>query len=641
MADRRLYTDAGHGACPDEGTKHKARVQRILIEKARQLREAGQGGAALQLLEDLTDESGTDAAVLRERGLAYEQIGEYRLAAAKLEQVQLSLPDDFEALSVMATVMFRLGRVEESLTMLERLLACVPDLALLHEWKAQCLSRLKRSFEAHIAFLKARELQPDSANLLFQHGQHLMTWCHVEHAVVLFNRAIALEPQNPSAYYELGRAYRSLGESNKAVHSFRRALELSPDDKIMCSGYLLDLCYQDQLSPEQVADEHRRVCRQQYPDSDVKRSTPLEFPACRRLRIGYLSADFFMHSVMRFLEPVLKNHDRSRFEIFCYANVTKPDALTHKVQQMDLAWRDIVNLQSRQVAAQIEADGIDILVDLSGHTAGNRLDVYALKPAPVQVSWLGYPHSTGLQQIDWYLSDNWCDPPGMTDHLYVEKVWRLPELFCCYQSPESSPLPERTAGSPFTFGCFNNFSKISDTFLRLWAAILKQVPNSRLYLKSSAIGDAKSQKRIKGLFGEFGINPDRIMCQSFFATFEEHLACYQQVDIALDTFPYHGTTTTCEALWMGVPVVTLAGKSHLSRVGAALLHVIGLDDLVADCPDEYLAIVVRLAGDRARLANLRSSLRRTMERSSLMAHKAFTRQLEEAFMDMCATQTKK
>ena len=300
MADRRLYIDAGYGMCPAEGNKHKIRAQAILIEKARQLREAGQARAALQLLEDLIDESGPGAAVLRERGLAYELIGEYRLAAENLEQAQLVLPTDFEAMFVLAMVLFRLGRVEDSLTHLEHLISCVPELALLHGFKGLCLSYLKRGFEAHSAFLRARELQPDSARLLFQHGQHLLTWRHAEHAAALFERAIALEPNNASAYYELARAYRSLGESSKAVQFSKAALELSPADKIVSSGYLLDLCYQSQLSAEQVADEHRRICRQQYQNSGINSRTPVEFHVGRRLRIGYLSADFYQHSVMRF-----------------------------------------------------------------------------------------------------------------------------------------------------------------------------------------------------------------------------------------------------------------------------------------------------------------------------------------------------
>lgn len=630
----------GAGATPppmEEG-KHRDRVSSILIQKACQLREAGQAGAALQLLEDLTAESGTDAALLRERGLAYEQVGEYRLAATNLEQTQLALPADFEALFVLAMVLFRLGRVEESLATLERLLACMPELALLHGWKGECLSRLKRGLEAHAAFLKARKLQPDSVSLLIQHGNHLVTWCHAEQAVALFERAIALEPHNPSAYYDLGRAYRFLGRTDKAVPFFRKALDLDPSNRVFGSGYLFDLCYQDRLSAEQVAAEHRRLGRQQYPDNGVNQNRPVAAPVGRRLRIGYLSADFFMHPVMRFLEPVLRNHDRRRFDIFCYANVTKPDAMTQEVQQMELVWRDISGLSAQRVSEQIRCDRIDVLVDLSGHTADNRLDVCGLKPAPVQVSWLGYPHSTGLQQIDWYLSDNWCDPPGMTDHLYVEQVWRLPELFCCYQPHEPSPSVDRIGDNWVTFASFNNFAKATERQFLLWAAILQNVPASRLYLKNPVMGENGPQQRLIAFFEKLGISADRLQFSPFAPAYEDHLACYQQVDIALDTFPYHGTTTTCEALWMGVPVVTLAGNSHLSRVGVSLLHTVGLDDLVADSPDQYLAIAERLARDKQRLQQLRTGLRDRLTNSSLMAHAIFTRQLEAAFTSMCTRQ---
>lgn len=623
------------GLCLTPSVKRKVHVETLLIEKARHLREAGQATAALQLLDDLVARPESTNDLLRERGLAYASLGEHKKAIDDLEQVQLTLPADFEALFVVATVLFRLGRVEQSLAILEQLLACVPELALLHGWKGQCLSALKRGFEAHAAFLKARELQPDSASLLIQHGNHLVTWCHAEQAVELFERAITLEPHNPSAYYDLGRAHRFLGQADKAVHFFKAALELAPSNRAFGDGYLFDLCYQDQLSAEQVADEHRRLGRQQYPDSGVNRDVHVAAPVGRRLRIGYLSADFFMHPVMRFLEPVLHCHDRSRFEIFCYANVTKPDALTQKVQQMDLIWRDIKGLGAQRVAEQVKADGIDILVDLSGHTAGNRLDVCALKPASVQVSWLGYPHSAGLQQIDWYLSDNWCDPPGMTDHLYVERLWRLPELFCCYQPHEPSPPVDRIADDWVTFGSFNNFAKATEQQLLLWAAILRNVPASRLYLKNPVVGENGPQQRLIHFFEKQGISADRLQFSPFTTAYEDHLACYQQVDIALDTFPYHGTTTTCEALWMGVPVVTLAGNSHLSRVGVALLHAVGLDDLVAASPDQYLAIAGLLAGDKHRLQQLRDGLRDRLTNSPLMAHATFTRELEAAFTGMC------
>lgn len=615
-------------------------MQKILIEKIRQLREAGQIHAAMQLLKEIPEESGADAALLRERGLAYAQVSDQRQAAYYLERARLRLPDDVEAFFVLAVALHRLGRVEEALTILERLLVYLPELALLHAWKGQFLSDLKRGFEAHTAFLKARELQPDSASLLIQHGNHLVTWCHAEQAVALFEHAIALEPNNPTAYYDLGRAHRFLGQADKAVHFFRKALELAPSNRTFGNGYLFDLCYQDQLSPEQVADEHRRLGRQQYPDSNVNRGVHVAAPVGRRLRIGYLSADFFMHPVMRFFEPVLHCHDRSRFEIFCYANVTKPDAITQKVQQMDLIWRDITGYSAQIVADLVKADGIDILVDLSGHTAGNRLDVCALKPAPVQVSWLGYPHSTGLTQIDWYLSDNWCDPPGMTDHLYVEQVWRLPELFCCYQAHEPSPPVDRIVDGWLTFGSFNNFAKATEQQLLLWATILCKVPASRLFLKNPVVGENGPQQRLIAFFEKQGVSADRLQFSPFTTAYEDHLTCYQQVDIALDTFPYHGTTTTCEALWMGVPVVTLAGRTHLSRVGVSLLHAVGLDDLVAYSSDQYLAIAERLAGDKQRLQKLRTGLRDRLADSPLMAHTTFTHQLEAAFASMCIRSAK-
>lgn len=620
--------------CSVPPIKNNLNMETLLIEKARRLREAGQAKAALRLLEDVVAQPGLNSALLRERGLGYACLGEHKKAVDNLKQAQLVLPEDFEALFVVATTLFQLGRAEESLATLERLLACVPDLALLHGLKGQCLSSLKRGFEAHVAFLKARQLQPDSANLLIQHGNHLVTWCHAEQAVALFEHAIALEPDNPSAYYDLGRAHRFLGRADKALHFFRKALELAPNNRAFGNGYLFDLCYQDQLSAEQVADEHRRLGRQQYPDSGANRRMPAAAPVGSRLRIGYLSADFFMHPVMRFLEPVLKNHDRSRFDIYCYANVTKPDEVTQKVQQMGLVWRDIKGHSAQTVAAQIRADGIDVLVDLSGHTAGNRLDVCALKPAPVQVSWLGYPHSTGLQQIDWYLSDSWCDPPGMTDHLYVEQVWRLPGLFCCYQPHDPSPTADRVADKGLTFGCFNNFAKATERQLLLWADLLRNLPASRLFLKNPVVGENGPQQRLTAFFEGQGVSADRLLFSAFTPAYEDHLACYQQVDIALDTFPYNGTTTTCEALWMGVPVVTLAGKTHHSRVGVALLHAVGLDDLVADSPDQYVAIALQLAGDTARLKELRVGLRARLTDSAVMAHAAFTRQLEEAFAVM-------
>ncbi|MGE0156830.1 MAG: methyltransferase domain-containing protein [Geobacter sp.] len=627
------------GQCAASSIRYKLDIGILLIEKARQLREAGKAKSAMQLLEDVEEKTDVSNALLRERGMTYAYLNEYQKAVDDLEQAQLVLPADYEAQFIKALALYRLRRFNDALMAFEQLIAVAPDISVLHGWRGQILAALKQDHEAHQAFVRALELEPNSITVIIEHAKHLMKCCHPEEATQLLERAATLNPENASVFHELGRSYRQTGCSRQALTSFQTALMLDPNNRTIGSGYLFDLCYSTDVTPEFAAAEHRRVAATLYPAPAAERDTPCVTDSTGKIKIGYLSADFFSHPVIRFLEPVLRHHDRNRCDIYCYASVAKPDAVTERIKQMQLTWRDVISLPPQEVAAQIEADGIDILVDLSGHTAGNRLDVCGLKPAPVQVSWLGYPHSTGLSQIDYYLSDSWCDPPTMTDRLYTEKVWRLPELFCCYQPHDPSPPPERTVDSPFTFGCFNNFAKLTDDQLRLWAVLLKKIPDSRLYLKNSGIGGDKAQQRVRGLFAEYGINPDRIQCHSFVTTFEEHLACYQQVDIALDTFPYHGTTTTCEALWMGVPVVTLAGNSHRSRVGVALLHAVGLDDLVADSPDEYLAIAERLAGDKYRLQQLRTGLRNRLASSPLMAYTSFTRQLEAAFASMCTGAT--
>jgi predicted O-linked N-acetylglucosamine transferase (SPINDLY family) len=276
-------------------------------------------------------------------------------------------------------------------------------------------------------------------------------------------------------------------------------------------------------------------------------------------------------------------------------------------------------------------------VDLSGHTSGNRLDLFALKPAPVQVSWIGYPHSTGLKQMDYYISDRVCNPPGTGDNLYSETLVRLPRVFCCYLPPVVfplvSPLPSSLSGQ-ITFGCFNSFSKINTALFEMWSRILKAIPGSRLYLKSAPLSGTGTKRKVLDLFEQFGVATERIMLKPFAESSEQHLAQYADIDIALDTYPYNGTTTTCESLWMGVPLITLAGDRHLSRVGASFLQVVGLPELVADSPDEYVEKAVNLASDPERLQFLRENLRLMMARSALMDAKGVTCELEQAYESM-------
>jgi predicted O-linked N-acetylglucosamine transferase (SPINDLY family) len=305
---------------------------------------------------------------------------------------------------------------------------------------------------------------------------------------------------------------------------------------------------------------------------------------------------------------------------------------------MNSVWRDIKGLPDEQAAEMVRADKISILVDLSGHSSGNRLGLFALKPAPVQVSWLGYPHSTGLRQMDYFLTDALCDPPGLTDQLYTEKLIRLPGSFCCYLPPVDFPVvspPPSVASGNITFGSFNSFAKVNDQLIEIWSKLLFRVPGSRLFLKSMCLGDRAVQQAVLTKFRTFGVSEDRIALLSTVDSPLDHLALYSQIDIALDTYPYHGTTTTCEALWMGVPVVTLAGRCHAARVGVSLLSSARLETLIAGSPEEYVDIAVNLANDNELRGRMRDNLRLIFATSPLMDAVRVTREVESVYIQIC------
>jgi predicted O-linked N-acetylglucosamine transferase (SPINDLY family) len=297
-------------------------------------------------------------------------------------------------------------------------------------------------------------------------------------------------------------------------------------------------------------------------------------------------------------------------------------------------WRNILNLSDAEAANLIRSDAIDVLVDLSGHTANNRLLVFAAKPAPVQVTYLGYPNTTGMTAMDYRLTDALADPPGLSDELNVERLWRLPTCAWCYAPFENAPDVQPRASGPIMFGCFNAFAKINGSLVAIWAELLGRVAGSRLLLKSAGAGTASAQRRLTEQLAKHGISGDRIEMHGRIADSRGHLDLYGRVDVALDSYPYHGTTTTCEALWMGVPVVSLAGAAHVSRVGVSLLGNVGLPELVAQTPEQYVQIAADLAGDLPRLAELRRTLRGRMGQSPLMDAAGFAQGVEAAYRQM-------
>lgn len=357
----------------------------------------------------------------------------------------------------------------------------------------------------------------------------------------------------------------------------------------------------------------------------------------RVLRIGYLSPDFRSHSVADFTCKLIGAHDRNQFENFCYSNVIREDAITQRFKAYTDHWLSIVGMDDEGVAARIGQDRIDILVDLAGYTAENRILIFAREPAPILVNWLGYPNTTGLKVMDYRLTDSIADPDGEADRLHSEKLVRLKHGFLCYQATGSMPPvsgPSYRHQGHITFGSFNHPPKITPAVIGTWAKILESRPDARLVLKGGAFVDAETREYYSSIFGEHGISPERLdlICKT--PSRNDHLETYSRIDISLDPFPYNGTTTTCEALWMGVPVITLRGNRHAGRVGASILHHLGCPELIAENENEYIELACRLADDTGRLETLRTDLRHRMSQSELMNLPQFTETLENAYREM-------
>ena len=458
----------------------------------------------------------------------------------------------------------------------------------------------------------------------------------IHDAITAYEAALGINPRLGVALNSLGSAYQGRGDFEQAERCYRQCLAAAPGDLQARSNLLMLLSYLPDADAATVFEEHLEWGR--VATAGVSCVDKIEFDGDprRHIRVGYVSPDFREHSVASFIEPVLKQHNRGRFEVCCYSNLPMPDETTRRIKESVDVWRDIHKLSDGEAARLIRDDRIDILIDLSGHTANNRLGVFAARPAPVQMTWLGYPNTTGLCTVDYRITDGIADPAGEDIH-YCEELLRLDGSFLCYQpdpnTPEVAPLPALNNGH-VTFGSFNNFSKINPRVLQLWAEVLKQVPGSRLLLKCPALTDATVQERVSTALQELGIGPERVGLLGHTRTRQEHLALYARVDIGLDTFPYNGTTTTCEALWMGVPVLSLVGKRHAGRVGASVLSAAGLSDWLADAPESFVALADYMAADVPRLARLRESLRRQLAKSSLCDATDFVHRLEAAIQQI-------
>ena len=503
------------------------------------------------------------------------------------------------------------------------------------------LEALGRLHEAEASFRRAIELKPDDYRAHTNLGNVLQALRRLSEAEAAYRCALELDPDAPATHSNLGSALRELGRAEEAESSFRRAVELEPDFHAAHSNLLFTLNCTALLSRAELFEEHRTwALRHESPLATHRKAHRNSRDPDRRLRIGYVSPDFRRHSVACFIEPVLAAHDRAGFEVYCYSNVATPDGMTQSLMGLADSARNIAAINDIDAAELVRSDGIDILVDLAGHTSRGRLGLFGLKPAPVQVNYLGYPNTSGIDAMDWRLTDVHADPPGDGNEFHSERLARLPETFLCFRPPEEAPevqAPPHLKKGHLTFGSFNVLSKITREVIAVWAALLHRVPLSRLLLKATGLSDSRAQGRLLDEFAHHGVGQERLALLPMDSDFGTHLSRYHEVDIGLDPFPYNGTTTTLEALWMGVPVITIAGDRHSARVGASILVNVGHEELIAGNVDEYQALAADLGSDSGRLTRLRGVMRKHVAASPVRKEAGFTRTLENEYRKMWRT----
>ncbi len=571
-------------------------------------------------------------------GLIHKKLKEFKEAAHCFKCAIQGNLESSEAYSNLGIVLAEDGQNDEAIVFFQKaILINQKDLdALLG---LATVFQRKKIFNDSIKYYnKALLVDPQNSDIYFNLGLMYREKWELDKATECFQKAANLDPNNPEIYYRMGGVQFLQGRLNLAAQNLKKAIDLKDDFIDAYQTLIMLMNYTDTFEPREIFTSHVHFAEKF--EARFK-SNPFNNSKNRlrkhRLRIGYFSPDFRNHSVAYFIEPVLMSHSRKNFEVFCYSNVDKPDYVTKRIQLLVKHWRDIKDLSDDEAMELIQKDKIDILVDLAGHTYGNRVLLFARKPAPIQISWIGYPSTTGLSSMDYKIVDYYTDPPSLTEGFYTEKLIRLPQCFLCYKPEAESPdvaLPPFIKKAYITFGSFNNFAKVSQSVVKAWANILGHVPCSRLVLKSHCFSDIGTRQYAKELFKQYGIMEEKIEILPYQSSVASHLSLYGEIDIALDTFPYNGTTTTCEALWMGVPVITLAGKCHAGRVGVSLLTNVGLREFIAESEEEYVKIAVRLAEDIQRLKDLRLSLRDMMKQSPLMDAKGFTLSLERCFEEI-------
>jgi len=572
--------------------------------------------------------------------------GEGRFAEALLlvgEWVAVE-PESAAARHELGVCCWKTGRLEEAVRHFARAINLDPNNAAYYNDLGLVCFELRLLAEAQGAFQEVLRLCPQSPTAYLHLGLLANLTGLTGLAITFLKRALAIAPNRAEAHNNIALFYRDQGDQKACRHHYQEALRLNPNTPLTFSSYLLSLNDDPHADPAWVASEHRRFAA--LVEGPCRTMQPKDREPNRPLRVGYLSPDLRMHSVAFFIAPVLAKHNREQVETFAYYTGYLEDGMTEEIRKSVHQFRTVYRKSDAELAACILEDQIDVLVDLAGHTGENRLAMLARRVAPVQITYLGYPNTTGLSQMDYRITDALADPPGLSEDWHSEKLARLDGGFLAYQPSQGAmnlavaELPALSANH-VTFGSFNNLAKINDVVLDTWAAIVEEVPDSVLLLKARGLRNDMVKQRIAEAFAARGVDATtRVRLMGHERSALDHLRMYNQVDIALDTFPYNGTTTTCEALWMGTPVVTFEGGWHAARVGTSILTHAGLSDLVAKNRQGYIERAVALGRDKAMLAASRLGLRERFARSAVMDPERLSRALEnlyrEAWQQYCS-----
>ena len=600
------------------------------------LRGLGQLEAAIAACRQALALQPHDAVAHCNLGAALYDQGQGDAAIAAYRQALALNPNYPEAHYNLGVALMDQGQLAAAIAAYRQAIALQPQNPVTHNNLGNALKDQGQLDAASAAFRKALALNPNYAEAHYNLGTALHVMGQLDAAIAAYRQALALQPHLPQAHNNLGNALKDQGQLDAAIAAYRQALALDPGNARTHSNLVYTLHFHPAYDAQTIVGELRRWnLRHAEPLRQFIQPHAHDRTPERRLRVGYVSPDFRDHVVGRNLMPLFKHMDREQFEVVCYADVAVPDHLTEEFRRRAAGFHVVSTLSDAALAERIRADGIDILVDLALHIAGNRLPVFARKPAPVQVTFAGYPGTTGLGAIDYRLTDPFLDPPEPgVDEMYAEKSLRLPATFWCYDPlddapPAVSPLPALANGH-VTFGCLNNFCKVNDGVLRLWAQVLAGVAGSRLVLLAD---EGSHRERTLVVLEGLGVSRQRVRFEAKRPR-AEYLKLYQQIDLGLDTVPYNGHTTSLDSYFMGVPVVTLVGRTVVGRAGYSQLMNLGMPELIGRTEDQYMRIVGELASDLGRLASLRAALRGRMQASPLMDGAAFARGIEAAYRRM-------